>query len=300
MPDCHICGENEGLAYTCNACGGKYCSEHRLPESHQCDGLSYTISADGSGRGTVTTSLGGGSGHRAGRRVGQHATNNLTDSSTRWGSILGSVVLVLVVIGLLAALSGGYASAIDVGGVMSSVTGPVAQNTTTTTQSGDVSTGTAQTSTEQTSTSVSQEIDPDAIESAIHDEINRVRQDRGISPLEDNEQVATAAEEHSAEMAAAGTIYHGDIENRYSSCNSMGENVAYTYANENVRTDYNGVVNYHGNETRIAKGLVQGWMHSEGHRENILRAEWSSEGIGVVIDDSSGEIRVYATQGFCA
>ena len=28
------------MPYTCNFCGEKYCSEHRLPENHSCDGLS--------------------------------------------------------------------------------------------------------------------------------------------------------------------------------------------------------------------------------------------------------------------
>lgn len=39
MPPCQICGDNSGLAYTCNECGGKYCGTHRLPEAHRCDAL---------------------------------------------------------------------------------------------------------------------------------------------------------------------------------------------------------------------------------------------------------------------
>lgn len=43
MPPCQICGDNTGLAYTCNECGGKYCSEHRLPEAHHCDALAINF-----------------------------------------------------------------------------------------------------------------------------------------------------------------------------------------------------------------------------------------------------------------
>ena len=36
---CSICGKKEILPYTCKFCGFSYCSDHRLPESHDCPGL---------------------------------------------------------------------------------------------------------------------------------------------------------------------------------------------------------------------------------------------------------------------
>jgi hypothetical protein len=41
MFDCDQCGESAELAYQCNYCGGRYCSEHRLPEGHSCDGVEF-------------------------------------------------------------------------------------------------------------------------------------------------------------------------------------------------------------------------------------------------------------------
>jgi len=35
---CDFCGNEEDLPFTCNYCGGTFCSEHRLPESHACKG----------------------------------------------------------------------------------------------------------------------------------------------------------------------------------------------------------------------------------------------------------------------
>jgi Zn-dependent protease len=35
---CDVCGKDEDLPFTCNYCGGTYCAEHRLPESHACRG----------------------------------------------------------------------------------------------------------------------------------------------------------------------------------------------------------------------------------------------------------------------
>lgn len=36
---CSICGKKEMLPYKCKFCGFMYCSEHRLPERHDCPGL---------------------------------------------------------------------------------------------------------------------------------------------------------------------------------------------------------------------------------------------------------------------
>jgi Zn-dependent protease len=35
---CDFCGKDEDLPFTCNYCGGTFCAEHRLPESHACKG----------------------------------------------------------------------------------------------------------------------------------------------------------------------------------------------------------------------------------------------------------------------
>lgn len=40
MQRCEECGEEVSMPYTCSFCGDKFCSEHRLPENHSCDGLS--------------------------------------------------------------------------------------------------------------------------------------------------------------------------------------------------------------------------------------------------------------------
>jgi Zn-dependent protease len=35
---CDYCGREEALPFICNYCGGVFCSDHRLPEAHQCKG----------------------------------------------------------------------------------------------------------------------------------------------------------------------------------------------------------------------------------------------------------------------
>ncbi len=39
MAGCDVCGREEFLPYKCSYCGGTFCSDHRLPEKHECEGL---------------------------------------------------------------------------------------------------------------------------------------------------------------------------------------------------------------------------------------------------------------------
>jgi len=44
--ECFYCGFKDPMPFTCKFCGGSYCYSHRLPESHNCSGLTaYKASA---------------------------------------------------------------------------------------------------------------------------------------------------------------------------------------------------------------------------------------------------------------
>jgi membrane associated rhomboid family serine protease len=47
MAKCDQCGREENMPYQCRYCGGTYCAEHRLPESHDCPGLNEWDDPDG-------------------------------------------------------------------------------------------------------------------------------------------------------------------------------------------------------------------------------------------------------------
>jgi membrane associated rhomboid family serine protease len=47
MAKCDVCGRDENMPYNCRHCGGTYCSEHRLPENHDCPGLKNWNDPDG-------------------------------------------------------------------------------------------------------------------------------------------------------------------------------------------------------------------------------------------------------------
>lgn len=160
------------------------------------------------------------------------------------------------------------------------------------------------------------EIDTARIERAIHERVNEIRRDRGLEPLAADEDLAEIATYYSRRMADEEFFSHTGPDgqtllDRYDrfgyDCRvdtggqryvTGGENLAYTYADTPVQTE-GGVVSYGGNETEIARGIVEGWMNSPGHRENLLRPYWNREGVGVVLDPEDGGTQVIATQNFC-
>lgn len=41
MKDCDHCRQQSDLPFECSYCGGIFCESHRLPESHDCDGVRF-------------------------------------------------------------------------------------------------------------------------------------------------------------------------------------------------------------------------------------------------------------------
>lgn len=152
-------------------------------------------------------------------------------------------------------------------------------------------------------------IDRAEIETFVHEEINEERTSRGLNALKWDGELSEIARYHSQQMATddffSHTSPHGQtVGDRYDkfgyTCRvatsgnrylTGAENIAQTYHHKNVLG--------HGRLTtnqEVAQALVQQWMDSRGHRENILTADWNNEGIGVYI---TSQKEVYATQNFC-
>lgn len=151
------------------------------------------------------------------------------------------------------------------------------------------------------------------IEAETHTAVNNVRAARGVPPLRFDDELASIARDHSRDMAERGFVGHstptgtsvGDRYERHGyDCRvSVSGANRYVTAGENIAQLYHGLpskrsdgrtVRY-DSASELAHGAVWGWMHSEGHRENLLRGAWRREGIGVVV---SGH-RVFITQNFC-
>lgn len=154
-------------------------------------------------------------------------------------------------------------------------------------------------------------LDTARTERLVHLGINVVRNDDGLVELNHDARLREIAREHSEAMADAGYIYHtgpdGDLGDRLARAGyecrvevtstryvTGGENVAKTWYRQQI---VGGI--YHDSPGDVASGLVDQWMTSQGHRENILRPYWRNEGIGIVVVEEDGKMAVYATQVFC-
>jgi uncharacterized protein YkwD len=155
------------------------------------------------------------------------------------------------------------------------------------------------------------------VERAIHSEINDRREANGLRPIDWDSNLQEIARYHSRDMAQGDYFAHTSpggetMEDRYSrfgyNCQvSTGgntyvtgaENIAYTFAGTDIMRENGDTINHNYDEQEIAEGIVNQWMNSAGHRENILRSYWRSEAIGVYLKETDGKTKVYATQNFC-
>jgi uncharacterized protein YkwD len=137
---------------------------------------------------------------------------------------------------------------------------------------------------------------------------NEERESSGLSTVDYAPRMVSIAREHSANMAQNDYIGHtkpsGETgEDRYESvCDYtgsgylFGENVASAwYEQDFYKWRGNGTV-YLENEEDVARYLVNQWMRSESHRENILNPSWEEMVAGIYVTDDG---KVYATQNFC-
>ncbi len=152
------------------------------------------------------------------------------------------------------------------------------------------------------------------LEKKIHLLVNRERKKRGLKPLKWDKKLAKIAREHSEDMARNNYFSHinkkGEgpderaLRHHYKIERSkngyiligLGENIfkTYTFSHYYVYPSDKRTYIYKTTEA-IASEIIEGWMHSKGHRKNILNANFEKEGIGVFITED-GEI--YVTQDF--
>ena len=157
---------------------------------------------------------------------------------------------------------------------------------------------------------------PEAIAFAVHRRVNAIRTDFGLKPLAWNDALVPIARNHSADMAHRDYFAHQSPEGngplqRYAAggyrCRvpitshrfaTGGENLALSNLYIGFRIHGDGRREPYGARSAraVAERIVEGWMNSPGHRDNLLRPYWRTEAIGVVIDARG---RVYATQNFC-
>lgn len=153
------------------------------------------------------------------------------------------------------------------------------------------------------------QIDISELEQEVHRLINIERGKYGLKSLIWDSQIVEIAREHSQDMAQNDFFEHTNLRGQDStdranavgySCykdygsyytEGLGENIALTP----VYSDVEGCGSTTNLES-LAKCIVDGWMTSPGHRENILTSKYTKTGIGIAYNN---EDDAYSTQDFC-
>jgi uncharacterized protein YkwD len=115
-----------------------------------------------------------------------------------------------------------------------------------------------------------------AISHDIHERLNDERAARGLPPLRWHAGLAQRARQWSRHMIAEGDYRHSPA--------SFQAHEDFVGTGENILMLYVGSADAH-----------VGWMESDGHRENILRPEFTAVGVGAVCRHDG---RLWATQIF--
>jgi|GEM_PF-4080790 len=128
------------------------------------------------------------------------------------------------------------------------------------------------------------QITSSSIASALHILVNLQRANNGLPNLQWDESLAQIALLHSNDMQKNNYFTHNDLQGQDPSyrlnCNNPRENIAWT---EGYSLD------------KVSGIIIDDWMGSQQHRENILNSISTSEGIGVSITGS----HVIVTEDFC-
>ena len=90
-------------------------------------------------------------------------------------------------------------------------------------------------------------------------------------------------------MATNNYFEHESLDGREVSDRAEAQGYDYRTVGENIAVGQRDVAE-----------VMQGWMDSPGHRENILRTEYTHLGSGVATGDFKGQRSIYWTQNFGA
>lgn len=113
-------------------------------------------------------------------------------------------------------------------------------------------------------------------EAQVLDLTNQERAKAGCGPLRTNKALTQAAEEHAADMVDQHYFAHDSLDGRSPFDRMKAAGFRGGAMAENIAVGYT-----------TAAAVVQGWMNSEGHRENILNCKYTMIGIGY----DSGQVK---------
>jgi len=114
-------------------------------------------------------------------------------------------------------------------------------------------------------------------EESILEEVNRLREEKGLGRLKINPKAQAAARNHSLDMAKLGYFSHKNLQGgllderlrqvKLGGWKAIAENIAKCDASSNP-----------------AQQAVDGWTKSPGHAKNMFNPQYTETGVGAVLD----------------
>jgi len=108
--------------------------------------------------------------------------------------------------------------------------------------------------------------------------VNRERTRRGLPPLRENSLLSAASLEHSRDMVRVGYFEHTSADGR-----TVGDRLRAIGYSRRVSASARENIAYGVGEEGTPAAIVQAWMHSPGHRADILRPAFTEIGIGIAL-----------------
>lgn len=138
--------------------------------------------------------------------------------------------------------------------------------------------------------------DAPLLNAAIFYETNRQRQRYGRIQFQHHENLEYCAQSHSNDMVRLDFFSH---DSPISGKREMSDRMAQV-GFDNLWMAEN--ISYHDVSNRtysdLAKSIVDSWMNSQGHRDNILNSRYTYLGVGAASFDNSGSMYIKSTQNF--
>lgn len=142
-------------------------------------------------------------------------------------------------------------------------------------------------------------------EAATVARVNEVREERGLAPLTTHSELADLATTHSSNMAQHEYYSHESPDGSSFAARAARTAPACANPSENIhRAPLDSSVRIYGSDRTVsttspgglARYLVQGWLNSSDHRENLL-ATTENAAISIHVSEKS---EIYATMTFGA
>ncbi|MFZ2086965.1 MAG: CAP domain-containing protein [Desulfobaccales bacterium] len=117
------------------------------------------------------------------------------------------------------------------------------------------------------------------LERTIYRFTNEVRQKNGVSPLTWENSLCDVARAHSADMLVRNYFSHNNPEGRSPHERIVaGSRFPLSMTGENIWTSSG---RQQGDPRQLARIIVDNWMSSPGHRQNLLHPGFTDIGVGV-------------------